>query len=151
MQAQIGSDPSEDEVRQYLWATLKSGVVIPGYGHAVLRRPDPRYTALMSFAAGRPAIVSNPLFGLVRLTEKIAPEVLTKHQKTKNPFPNVDSVSGMLMHHFGFRDPRFYTVVFGVSRGLGPLAQLIWDRALGMPLERPKSVNLRGLMSMAKL
>ncbi|WP_350340102.1 hypothetical protein [Paraflavitalea speifideaquila] len=35
----------------------------------------------------------------------------------------------------------FYTVLFGVSRALGVLASLIWDRALAFPIERPKSVT----------
>jgi citrate synthase len=35
----------------------------------------------------------------------------------------------------------FYTVLFAVSRALGVLASLTWDRALGFPLERPKSVT----------
>jgi citrate synthase len=35
----------------------------------------------------------------------------------------------------------FYTVLFGVSRSLGVLASLCWDRALGFPLERPKSIT----------
>ncbi|EYE96803.1 uncharacterized protein EURHEDRAFT_452246, partial [Aspergillus ruber CBS 135680] len=41
--------------------------------------------------------------------------------------------------------PLYYTVTFGVSRALGPLAQLVWDRALGLPIERPRSINLLGL------
>lgn len=48
----------------------------------------------------------------------------------------------MLFHHYGFKETLYYTVTFGVSRGLGPLAQLIWDRALGLPIERPESVSL---------
>jgi citrate synthase len=31
--------------------------------------------------------------------------------------------------------------LFGVSRALGVLASLCWDRALNFPLERPKSVT----------
>ncbi len=42
----------------------------------------------------------------------------------------------------------YYTVLFGVSRGLGVLASLIWDRALGLPLERPKSMSTDGLMKL---
>lgn len=70
--------------------------------------------------------------------------------QTKNPYPNVDSSSGVLFHHYGFRETLYYTATFGVSRGLGPLAQLIWDRALGLPIERPKSINLEGLLSLAE-
>jgi len=52
---------------------------------------------------------------------------LLKHGlQTANPFPNVDSASGALFHYYGFTETLYYTATFGVSRGLGPLAQLIW-------------------------
>ncbi|KAI7676843.1 2-methylcitrate synthase, partial [Hortaea werneckii] len=149
MQDHVGTSFTPEDVTAYLWSTLKSGRVIPGYGHAVLRKPDPRFEALMDFALSRPDIASNPVFQLVKQTSDIAPQVLTEHGKTKNPFPNVDSSSGVLFHHYGFRETLYYTATFGVSRGLGPLAQLVWDRALGLPIERPKSVDLKGLLEMA--
>ncbi|KAK5131719.1 hypothetical protein LTR08_000608 [Meristemomyces frigidus] len=150
MQSHVGEDFSAESVKEYLWTTLKSGRVIPGYGHAVLRRPDPRFTALMDFAASRPSIAADPLFQLVKQNSEIAPEVLKEHGKTKNPFPNVDSSSGVLFHHYGFKETLYYTATFGVSRGLGPLAQLVWDRALGLPIERPKSIDLAGLLAEAE-
>jgi citrate synthase len=150
MQSHIGESFSDQDVKDYLWSTLRSGQVVPGYGHGVLRKPDPRFKALIDFADGRPDITGNPVYKLVKKNSEIAPAVLTEHGKTKNPHPNVDSASGVLFHHYGFRDPLYYTVTFGVSRGLGPLAQLIWDRALGLPIERPKSINLAGLLQLAK-
>ncbi len=42
----------------------------------------------------------------------------------------------------------YYTVLFGVSRALGVLAQMIWSRALGFPLERPKSLSTDGLIAL---
>jgi citrate synthase len=38
-----GKEPTEEVIKDALWATLNSGQVIPGYGHAVLRKTDPRY------------------------------------------------------------------------------------------------------------
>ncbi|KAI9863199.1 MAG: hypothetical protein M1813_004019 [Trichoglossum hirsutum] len=146
MQSEIGNDFTDADVTDYLWKTLKSGQVVPGYGHAVLRKPDPRFEALMGFASARPEIARNPLFQLVKKNSEIAPKVLMEHGKTKNPYPNVDSSSGVLFHYYGFHETLYYTVTFGVSRGLGPLSQLIWDRALGLPIERPKSINLEGLL-----
>ncbi|KAI9848614.1 MAG: hypothetical protein M1838_000486 [Thelocarpon superellum] len=146
MQAAIGTSFTDQDVKDYLWSTLKSGQVVPGYGHAVLRKPDPRFEALMDFASSRPEIAADPVFQLVKKNSEVAPEVLTEHGKTKNPHPNVDSSSGVLFHHYGFTETLYYTVTFGVSRGLGPLAQLIWDRALGLPIERPKSINLEGIL-----
>ncbi|EAQ90105.1 conserved hypothetical protein [Chaetomium globosum CBS 148.51] len=146
MKDAIPASYTEKDVHDYLWTTLNSGRVVPGYGHAVLRKPDPRFEALMDYAAARPEIANDPVFQLVRTNSQIAPEVLKKHGKTKNPYPNVDSSSGVLFHHYGFHETLYYTATFGVSRGLGPLAQLVWDRALGLPIERPKSINLEGLL-----
>lgn len=148
MKDTIGEDFSDKDVTDYLWSTLKSGQVVPGYGHGVLRKPDPRFKALIDFGDAREDIAKNPVYRLVKKNSEIAPGVLTEHGKTKNPHPNVDSASGVLFHHYGFQDPLYYTVTFGVSRGLGPLAQLIWDRALGMPIERPKSIDLKGLLKL---
>lgn len=150
MQSAIGTSFTDESIKTYLWDTLKSGRVVPGYGHAVLRKPDPRFQALMSFASARPEIAADPVFQLVKRNSEIAPQVLTEHGKTKNPFPNVDSASGVLFHHYGFRETLYYTATFGVSRGLGALAQLIWDRALGLPIERPKSINLEGLLALSE-
>ena len=149
MQEEVGTQFTEQQVKDYLWNLLKSGRVIPGYGHAVLRKPDPRFEALIDFAMARPDIKQDPVFALVKKNSEIAPGVLTEHGKTKNPFPNVDSASGVLFHHYGFKEQLYYTATFGVSRGLGPLAQLIWDRALGLPIERPKSIDLKGLLKLA--
>ncbi|KAI1392630.1 citrate synthase [Hypoxylon trugodes] len=146
MKESIPKNYSEKDVHDYLWSTLNSGRVVPGYGHAVLRKPDPRFEALMDYAATRPAIANDPVFQLVKINSEVAPDVLIKHGKTKNPYPNVDSSSGVLFHHYGFHETLYYTATFGVSRGLGPLAQLIWDRALGLPIERPKSINLEGIL-----
>jgi len=146
MKEAIPDDYTAADVTSFLWSTLRSGRVIPGYGHGVLRKPDPRFQALMDYAAARPDIAENPVFRLVRTVSEVAPGVLAEHGKTKNPFPNVDSSSGVLFHHYGFRETLYYTATFGVSRGLGPLAQLVWDRALGLPIERPKSITLDGIV-----
>lgn len=146
MKTKIGNSYSDSDVKDYLWSLLKSGQVIPGYGHAVLRKPDPRFQALMDFAASRKEVSEGEVFKLVKKNSDIAPGVLLEHGKTKNPHPNVDSASGVLFHHYGINQDLYYTVTFGVSRGLGPLAQLIWDRALGLPIERPKSLSMEAMI-----
>ncbi|ODQ64179.1 methylcitrate synthase precursor [Nadsonia fulvescens var. elongata DSM 6958] len=139
------------QIKSYLWNHLNSGRVIPGYGHAVLRKADPRFDAMMAFAAARPTIKEqDPTFNLVVKLSEIVPDILKEHGKTKNPYPNVDSSSGVLFHHYGIKETLYYTVIFGVSRALGPLSQLIWDRILGLPIERPKSVNLDTIIKNAK-
>ena len=140
------NDITDDMVREYIWKTLRSGQVVPGYGHAVLRKTDPRYTCQREFALKH--LPTDPMFRLVSQIYNIAPGVLTEHGKTKNPWPNVDAHSGVLLQHFGLVEQDFYTVLFGVSRAMGVLSQLVWDRALGMPLERPKSLSTEMVQKM---
>lgn len=136
----VGEGPYTDEqVEKYCWDVLNSGRVIPGYGHAVLRKTDPRYTCQSEFAQKH--LADDPMVQLTAQLYKIVPEVLTKHGKTANPWPNVDAHSGVLLQHYNLKEHDYYTVLFGVSRGLGVLPGLVWDRALGLPIERPKSVT----------
>jgi citrate synthase len=131
--------PTPEQLKQFLWDTLNAGQVVPGYGHAVLRKTDPRFTAQNEFA--RKHLPDDPLFKLVNLIYEVAPKVLTEHGKTKNPWPNVDAHSGVIQVHYGVTEEEFYTVLFGVGRALGVLANVVWDRGLGYPIERPKSVT----------
>lgn len=140
MQKELGGGvPSKAQIEKYVWNTLNSGQVVPGYGHAVLRVTDPRYTAQREFALKW--LPDDPLFKIVSMIFEVVPEILRKQGKAKNPWPNVDAHSGCLQVHFGVTEHDYYTVLFGVSRALGVLASLCWDRALGMPLERPKSIT----------
>lgn len=84
MKEAIPDNYTEKDVKDYLWSTLKSGRVVPGYGHAVLRKPDPRFEALMDFAAARPEIANDPVFKLVKANSDIAPGVLTEHGKVRS-------------------------------------------------------------------
>jgi len=90
------------------------------------------------------------LFHLVSTLYEIVPDILTKQGKAKNPWPNVDAHSGVLLVHYGMTEFTYYTVLFGVSRALGTLASLCWDRALGMPLERPKSITTEWVKKFVK-
>lgn len=135
----FGKLPTKDELRDYAWEVLNSGRVIPGFGHAVLRDTDPRYTALHEFA--KKACPDAELFKLSHLMYDVIPGVLTEHGKAKNVNPNVDALSGVLLHEYGVTQPRFYTAIFGVSRALGMLAQLVINRAMMTPITRPKSVS----------
>jgi citrate synthase len=139
LKCKIGDTPTEEQVRNYVWETLKSGRVVPGYGHAVLRQTDPRYTAQREFALEH--LPDDENFKIVRMLFEIVPEVLKEQGKAKNPWPNVDAHSGCLLVHYGVTEYDFYTVLFGVSRAMGVLASLVWDRAQMLPLERPKSVT----------
>ena len=46
-----------------------------------------------------------------------------------------------LIHVHAEGGPGVSQVLFGVSRAFGVLSQLFWDRALLLPLERPKSIT----------
>ncbi|PPQ74004.1 hypothetical protein CVT26_006373 [Gymnopilus dilepis] len=142
MQKELGDNITHEQIKEYLWKTLKSGQVVPGYGHGVLRNPDPRFIALQEFCETRPELKSSPIIDLVNKTFQVAPDVLKEHGKTKNPYPNVDATSGCVLYHYGLTEFKYYTVIFGVSRALGALTQLVWARALGLPLERPKSLSM---------
>ncbi|CED84246.1 citrate synthase [Phaffia rhodozyma] len=166
MQAKLSANPTEqdesdeqappkqitdEDVKTYLWDYLKSGRVIPGYGHAVLRSTDPRFTALQDFTQRHAKEFENSeVVRLVKVLAEITPGVLKEHGKTKNPNPNVDATSGCLLHHYGLTQIDYYTVIFGISRAIGTSAQLVWDRALGLPIERPKSITLDGLERLAR-
>ncbi|MEM9928829.1 MAG: citrate (Si)-synthase [Bacteroidota bacterium] len=131
--------PTKEQIANYVQETLDAGKVIPGYGHAVLREPDPRFTAQRRFA--EQYIKDSDLIETVWKIFDTVPPMLQALGKVKNPWPNVDAHSGALLVHYGFSEYSYYTVLFGVSRALGVLAAGIWSRALGMPLERPKSVT----------
>lgn len=131
--------PSKEQIADYIKKTLTEGKVVPGYGHAVLRKTDPRFTAQVEFA--KTHCPDDPVVQTVWNVYEVAPPILEGTGKIKNPWPNVDAHSGALLKHFGLVEEDFYTVLFGVSRALGVLASLCWDRALGFPLERPKSMT----------
>lgn len=133
--------PTKEELEKALWDTLNSGQVIPGYGHAVLRKTDPRYTSQREFCLKTPGLRDYPLFQLISMIYEVAPKVLMEHGKAKNPWPNVDAQSGVIQWYYGVTEYDFYTVLFGVGRALGVLANITWDRALGYAIERPKSVT----------
>lgn len=137
---ELNSDaPTKEQIAEYIKKTLSAGKVVPGYGHAVLRKTDPRFTAQMEFAKRH--CPDNPTVKTVWNVYEVAPPILEGTGKIKNPWPNVDAHSGALLKHYGLVEEDFYTVLFGVSRALGVLASLCWDRALGFPIERPKSIT----------
>jgi citrate synthase len=140
MQQELSTkSPTKDQIAAYVKSTLAEGKVVPGYGHAVLRKTDPRFTAQQEF--GKTYCANDPMVQTVWNVYEVVPPILESLGKVKNPWPNVDAHSGVLLMHYGLVEEDFYTVLFGVSRALGVLASLCWDRALAMPIERPKSIS----------
>ena len=131
--------PSSKNLEEFCWDRLQNGRVIPGYGHAVLRCPDPRFTAFLSF--GKDHILDDDVFSIVESLFEVVPPVLKKHGKAKNPWPNVDAASGSLLYFYGLKEFNYYTVLFSISRTMGIIAQMVINRAMGIPIMRPKSVT----------
>jgi len=135
----FGGVPTDKQVTDHAWQTLKGGHVIPGYGHAVLRITDPRFTAFHEF--GKQHFPGDPVFRTVDAVFRIVPKILQEQGKAKDPWPNVDAGSGSLLYYFGIKEFEYYTVLFSVSRCMGMLAQSVLARAMGAPITRPKSVS----------
>jgi citrate synthase len=147
MEQMGGKIPSEEEMKQFVWDTLNSGQVVPGFGHAVLRKTDPRYTEQRNFCLKH--LPDDSIFKYVDLLYKVVPPILQEQGKAKNPWPNVDAQSGVIQWYYGLREYDFYTVLFAIGRALGVLSNVVWDRALGYPIERPKSVTTAMLEEVA--
>lgn len=133
--------PSKKELGDFVWSTLKLGKVIPGYGHAVLRATDPRFTAFLNF--GKQHCPDDKTFKIVERLFEVVPDILKEYGSGKiaDPWPNVDAISGSLLFYYGLTMFDYYTVMFGVSRILGFCAQAIMARGLQAPIIRPKSVT----------
>jgi citrate synthase len=149
---QFDGAPTHEQIREFAFETLRAGKVIPGYGHPVLRVTDPRFTGFLQF--GRENLADDPLFQTVNRIYETVPKVLEEFSAERvaagkgpiaNFWPNVDAGSGALLYHYGLTEFPFYTVLFSVSRCMGLVSQLIWNRAVGTPITRPKSVTLNYL------
>jgi len=143
-----GDNWNKQDIVDFANATLKSGKVIPGYGHAVLRKTDPRFMCQLDFADKH--IKNDNLVSLVRANYETIPGVLDATGKVSNPWPNVDCGSGALLMHYGLTQHDFYTVMFGVSRAFGVMPAQVWSRALGLPIERPNSFDIAHLKKKAQ-
>lgn len=134
-----GQEPTVEILTKFAQDTLAGGKVIPGFGHGVLRKTDPRYMIQRDFAAKK--FPDDPLFKLANVCYQAIPPVLEATGKVSNPWPNVDALSGTCMQHYGLNQEDYYTVVFAVSRAIGCVSNLVWSRAMMLPIERPKSVT----------
>ena len=148
LMSHMDKTPTKADLEKYVWDTLNSGQVIPGYGHAVLRKTDPRYTAQREFALKH--LPDDEIFKVVSMLYEVVPPILKEQGKAKNPWPNVDAHSGVIQWHYGVTEYDFYTVMFGVGRAIGVLSNIIWDRINGQALERPKSLTTEMLEEIAK-
>ena len=122
---------------------LAAGGLIYGFGHAVLRAEDPR--AAIQYAFGQEHFGDNELVKKALALREAVPAILKENPKIKNPYPNVDAVSGSLMTAAGLVEPEYYTLLFGWSRVAGISAQIVDERSYpgkkdGLPIYRPKYI-----------
>jgi len=139
LRTRFGGLPSHEDLALFALETINAGKVIPGYGHGVLRRTDSRFTAQFRFAERY--LPDDQLFNLVNRVYEVIPQVLQRTGKVNNPYPNVDAISATLHYHYGITQPEFCTVLFGTSRLLGLSAHAVWARAVGLSIERPRSLT----------
>src|SRR3954468_22858011 len=89
MREEIGAElPTEKQIEDYIHKTLAEGRVVPGYGHAVLRKTDPRFAAQQDFYNRYIKEVKgvDPLCEIVQMIYKVAPPILESTGKIKNPW-----------------------------------------------------------------
>ncbi len=144
---QFNGVPTDEQLTEYTWNRLNNGQVVPGYGHAVLRVTDPRFTAFYDF--GVKYGLQDDNVQIVHKLFKLVPGILKEHGKAKNPWPNVDAGSGALLYNYGMTEFDFYTVMFGVSRAIGLCSQMVVNRMMASPIVRPKSMTLAELSAKA--
>ena len=144
--SKLGPDANDDQVNAFVRAHLASGKVVPGFGHAVLRAIDPRAVILYEFGAKLSG--GGPQFAMAEKLRRLVPPLLIEQGKAKNPYPNVDAVSGSLLATLGVDDPKFFTVLFAVARSIGIMAQAVIARALVLPIVRPESVAMAEVESL---
>ncbi|KAL4440852.1 hypothetical protein ABPG74_013833 [Tetrahymena malaccensis] len=136
-----GTKVSDKDIEDYVDHVISSGRVVPGYGHAVLRDTDPRFHHQVDFSKFH--LKDDQMIKLLHQCADVIPKKLLTYKKIANPYPNVDCHSGVLLYSLGLTEYQYYTVVFAVSRALGCMANLIWSRAFGLPIERPGSADLK--------
>ena len=139
------ANPDSAHVEQATRKRLEEKKLMFGYGHAVLRAEDPR--AKVQYDLGEELCPNDLLFRTAVTMREVVPRVLKENPKIQNPYPNVDAVSGTLLHACGLKDPEYYTLLFGLSRLPGIAAQIVDERirlrdGKGVPIYRPKYVGL---------
>ncbi|KAK7033097.1 citrate synthase [Favolaschia claudopus] len=145
----LGAAPTKDEIFTYVGNCLTQGQIIPGYGHALLRVPDPRLELLRRFLDTHPS--SDPkvhsFLSLIRNMNDNVPDLLRERVRgMKNPHPNGDALNGCILHAYGL-PTEYLLCFFACSRAMGFMSQYIWDRALGLSMERPLSLTMDELLA----
>lgn len=139
---QLGHLPTDPAILAAFKQLSEAKAVIPGFGHPVLQVPDKRFSLIMDYM--RSIAPSDPGLILADRLQFIGTEVL-KSSAIRNPAPNVDLAVAAALGAVGIRDSELCPAVFALGRTMGILCNLVWDRALQMPIEYGVSVDLEEL------
>ncbi|KAF7312277.1 Citrate synthase [Mycena indigotica] len=148
----LGPNATKEDIATHVGQHLLGGKIVPGFGHALLRVPDARLVALTNFLETHPS--SDPkvddFLNLIQSINSVVPPLLReKVQGMRNPHPNADALSGSILHAYGV-PVDFMLSFFACSRAPGFLVQQVWDRALGLSMERPLSLTMDELLAKAE-
>lgn len=135
----LGENPKEQQVKDYVWKGIKSGQSLPGYGDKYIELTDPHYTCQREFTMKHS--LNDPVLNLMEILHQLTPTIVSELGNKRSTWPNADVHSSVLMNYFGIKEIEFHTIMFGVSRAIGTLASLVWDRALVFPIEHPISMS----------
>ena len=149
LRTKLGDNPNKLEVTDYVWKGIKSGQNVPGYGEKHIHLTDPHYTCQREFIMKHS--LNDPLLNLMEILHQVTPSIVNELGNKQNTWPNADVHSSVLMNYFGIKEIEFHTLMFGVSRAIGTLASLVWDRALVFPIEHPISMSTNCLFKAAEV
>lgn len=138
---EVGEEANAAKVEEVIRNKFENKELLFGFGHAVLRVEDPRATLLYQISKQHYPV--NPLVKMACLLREAGAKVLKENPKVSDPYPNVDAISGILLHAAGFPYPEYYTVLFGMARIVGISRQIMYEReeareGKGTPIIRPK-------------
>ena len=136
----LGDNPTGESVEKVIRELLANKEVLYGFGHAVLHVEDPRATLLYQLC--QKYFPDHPLVKLAVLVRERGIKVLHENEKIRDPFPNVDAISGVALAAAGFDYPQYFPVLFGLSRCVGIAVQIVYERCeahqgKGLPIVRP--------------
>ena len=136
----VGAQATASDVEHLIRQKLSNKQVVYGFGHAVLRVEDPRYTLFYEYA--KKHFPDHPLIKIAFLLREQGTKVLKENPKISNPYPNIDAITGSVLMAAGFPFPDYYTILFGLSRCVGIAIQILYEReearsGKGTPIVRP--------------
>jgi citrate synthase len=138
----LGHLPSDPAISAAFKEIQGAQGTIPGFGHAILQVPDKRFALIMDYM--KTIAPSDPRLSLADRLQFLGTEAL-KASAMRNPAPNADLAVAAALGAVGLRDSELCLAIFALGRTLGILSNMVWDRALQIPIEYGVSVNLEEL------